>query len=137
MSEQENIAVVQQAYTNFKTGNIQGLLDLLSDDVTWQLPEMENVPFGGKRTGRAAVGEFFALVGANQDVLSFEPRDTVAQGEKVVSLGDYQWRVKATNREFGGDFAHVFTIRDGKVIAFLEFTDTAAAATAYQKAMSA
>ena len=137
MSEQDNAAIVQQAYDNFKSGNIEGLLDLLSDDVTWQLPEMENVPFGGRRTGRAAVGEFFALVGANQDSLRFDPRETVAQGDKVVSLGQYEWRVKATSREFSGDFAHVFTIRDGQVVAFHEYTDTAACANAYRKAMSA
>ncbi len=137
MSEQDNIAIVQQAYNNFKTGNIPALLALLSDDVTWQLPEMENVPFGGKRTTPAGVGEFFALIAANQDVLQFEPREAVAEGDKVVSLGYYQWRVKATNREFDSDFAHVFTIRDGKVVAFNEFTDTAACANAYRKAMSA
>ena len=137
MSEQENIAVAQQAYNNFKTGNIQALLALLSDDIEWQLPEVENVPFTGKRTGRAAVGEFFALVGTNQDVLSFEPREFIAQGDKVVSLGDYEWRVKDTGREFGSDFAHVFTIRDGKVIAFKEYFDSAVVAAAYQKAMSA
>ena len=137
MSEQENIAVVQQAYNNFKTGNIQGLLDLLSDNVEWQLPEVEGVPFTGKRTGRAAVGEFFASVAANQDVLQFEPRDFVAQSDKVVSLGHYEWRVKDTGREFGSDFAHVFTILDGKVVAFKEYFDSAVVATAYQKAMSA
>ena len=137
MSEQENIAVAQQAYNNFKTGNIQGLLALLSDNIEWQLPEVENVPFTGKRTGRAAVGEFFALVGANQDVLSFEPREFIAQGEKVVSLGHYEWRVKDTGREFASDFAHVFTIRDGKIVALREYFDSAVVAAAYQKAMSA
>src|SRR6266699_1431616 len=137
MSEQDNIAIVQQAYNNFKTGNIPALLALLSDDVAWQLPEMENVPFAGKRTTPASVGVFFALIAANQDVLQFEPREAVAEGDKVVSLGYYQWRVKATNREFDSDFAHVFTIRDGKVVAFNEFTDTAACANAYRKAMSA
>ena len=137
MSEQENIAVAQQAYNNFKTGNIQALLALLSDNIEWQLPEVENVPFTGKRTGRAAVGEFFALVGANQDVLSFEPREFIAQGEKVVSLGHYEWRVKDTGREFASDFAHVFTIRDGKIVALKEYFDSAVVAAAYQKAMSA
>ena len=134
MSEQDNIAIVQQAYKNFKSGNIPGLLDLMSDDITWQLPEMQDVPFGGKRTGRDGVGEFFATLGANQESLSFEPRETVAQGDKVVSLGSYQWRVKSTNREYGCDFAHVFTIRGGKITDFLEFTDTAAAENAYGKA---
>lgn len=137
MSEQDNIAIVQQAYTNFKSGNIPALLAQLSDDVTWQLPEMENVPFGGKRTTPAGVGEFFALIAENEEPLQFEPREIVAQGDKVVSLGYYKWRLKANGREFDSDFAHVFTIRDGKVVAFHEYMDTAACANAYGKAMSA
>ena len=52
MNEQENAATVQQAYYNFKTGNIPGLLDQMSDNLTWELPEIDGVPFAGKRTGR-------------------------------------------------------------------------------------
>jgi ketosteroid isomerase-like protein len=133
----ENKAVVEQAYNNFKTGNIEGLLNLMSDDIIWTLPEMEGVPFAGKRTGRAGVGEFFAILGSSQDTLAFEPREMIAEGDQVVSLGSYTWRVKANNREFGGDFAHVFTIRDGKIVAFHEYMDTAACTNAHQKAMSA
>lgn len=137
MSEQDNTAIVQQAYSNFKSGNIPALLDLMADDVTWQLPEMKDVPFGGKRTGRDGVGEFFSILGANQESLSFDPVESVAQGDKVVSLGSYRWRVKSTNREYACNFAHVFTISGGKITNFLEFTDTAAAVNAYSNAMSA
>jgi uncharacterized protein len=137
MSERENTAVVQQAYNNFKTGNIQALLDQLSDNVTWQLPEIEGVPLAGKRTGRDGVRDFFATLARDQEVLEFEPREAVAQGDKVVSLGDYKWRVKETGREFETDFVHVFTIRDGKIVAFREHFDSAVVAAAYQKAMTA
>jgi ketosteroid isomerase-like protein len=136
MSE-PNKAIVEQAYNNFKTGNIDALLNLMSEDITWTLPEMEGVPFAGARTGRASVGEFFQSVGRSQDVLSFEPRELIAAGDKVIALGSYTWRVKANNREFSSDFAHAWTIRDGKLIAFHEYTDTAACITAHQKAMSA
>jgi hypothetical protein len=133
----ENKAIVQQAYNNFKTGNIEALLNLMSDDITWELPEMEGVPFGGIRTGRASVGEFFATVNKSQENLRFEPREFIAEGDRVVALGSYDWRVKATGREFHGEFAHVWAIRGGKAIAFHEYTDTAAAANAYRRAMSA
>ncbi len=136
MSEQ-NVAVVQQVYNNFKAGNIQALLDMLPDNVTWHLPEIEGVPFAGKRTGRDAVRDFFVGVEANQETLEFEPREFIAQGDKVVSLGHYRWRVKTTGREFSSDFAHVFTIRDGKIVSFQEYTDTASAARAYQKSAAA
>jgi ketosteroid isomerase-like protein len=136
MSEQ-NKAIVQEIYNNFKIGNIEALLNRLSDDIAWDLPEIKNVPFGGKRTGRASVGEFFSSVGASQESLRFEPRELIAEGDKVASLGYYEWKVKANGRTFGADFAHVFTIRNGTVVAFHEYTDTAAVADAYQKAMSA
>lgn len=137
MSEQDKTAIVQQAYNNFKTGNIQGLLDQMSDDVTWQLPEIEGVPLAGKRTGRDGVSDFFATLARDQDVIEFEPREFVAQGDKVISLGHYKWRVKASDREYTSDFVHVFTVRDGKIAGFREHFDTAVVAAAYQKAMSA
>ena len=136
MSE-TNTATIQQAYNNFKTGNIQGLLDQLSDSITWQLPEIEGVPVAGKRNGRDGVKEFFTTLSRDQDVIEFEPREFVAQGDKVISLGHYKWRVKDTGREYASDFVHIFTVRDGKIAAFREHFDTAVAAAAYKKAMSA
>jgi ketosteroid isomerase-like protein len=53
-----------------------------------------------------------------QEVQHFEPREFIADGDKVVALGHYAWHVKATGREFGDDFAHVFTLCNGKVIRF-------------------
>lgn len=136
MSEQ-NKAIVEQAYNHFKIGNIEALLNLMSDDITWTLPEMEGVPFAGARTGRAAVGEFFEAVNSSQEVLSFEPRELIAEGDRVVALGSYSWRVRSNGQEFGGDFAHAWTIRDGKAVGFQEYMDTAAGTNAYRKAMSA
>lgn len=95
------------------------------------------MPFSGKRQGRDAVGEFFASVAENQEVLSFEPREFVAQGNTVVSLGRYEWRVKSTGREFISDWAHVFTVENGRVVRFREYFDSAAAEAAYRKAASA
>ncbi|HEX8773906.1 MAG TPA: nuclear transport factor 2 family protein [Pyrinomonadaceae bacterium] len=136
MSEQ-NKQLVRQAYDRFQSADIGALLGLLSDEVEWQLPDTENVPFSGKRSGREAVGQFFQSLAESQDVLQFEPREFIAEGDKVVSLGQYRWRVKATGREYGGDWVHVFTIRDGKIAGFQEYMDTAAAASAYQKALGA
>jgi len=137
MSERNNTAIAQQAYDNFKKGDIQALLNLMSDDIIWELPEIEDVPIAGSRSGRDAVGEFFAMVARDQDVIVFEPREFVAEGDKVVALGHYQWRVRDTDREFATDFVHVFTVRNGKIVAFREHFDTAAVASAYQKAMIA
>ena len=132
MSEQDNVEVVKRAYENFKTGDIGALLGQVSEDVDWRLPEIEGAPFAGARKGRGQVSEFFTSLADTQDVLSFEPREFVAQGDKVVALGTYGWRVKTTGRDWAGDFAHVFTVRDGKIAGFHEYMDTAAAADAFK-----
>ena len=131
MSEQENVAVVRRAYENFKGGDVGGILDSLTDEVDWRLPEMENVSFSGGRKGREGVAGFFSELAESQDVVSFEPREFVAQGDKVVALGSYRWRVKKNGREYGGDWAHVFTVRGGKIAGFHEYMDSAAANAAY------
>ena len=46
-NEQTNMQLVQQAYQFFKPGNVPSFLNLLAEDVLWQLPEMANVPFAG------------------------------------------------------------------------------------------
>ena len=131
MSEQETVGVVRRAYENFKSGNIAGILDSVTDDVDWRLPEITGAGFAGQRKGRDSVAGFFSSLAEQQDTVSFEPREFVAQGDKVVALGDYRWRVKKTGREYGGEWAHVFTVRDGKITAFHEYMDSAAAVAAY------
>lgn len=131
MNTAENVQVVQRAYENFKKGNIQELIGLMAGDVHWQLPEVPNVAITGTRTGTAAVTEFFATVARDQEPLEFDPRQYIADGDKVVALGHYRWRVTGTGRTFDSDFAHIFTIKNGKVVRFQEFMDTAAVAAAY------
>lgn len=133
MAESENINVARQGYENFKTGSIAALLDQMADDIVWQLPEIEGVPLAGTRTGRAGVAEFFSTLARDQEAIEFDPREFIAQDDKVVSLGHYKWRIKGTGREFESDFVHIFTIRDGQIVRFREHFDTAASAAAYQK----
>jgi uncharacterized protein len=134
MSEQENRQLVEQAYAKFKAGDIPTLLQSMSEDITWQLPQVENVPLGGKRQGRGEVGEFFSTLASLMVPRSFEPREFIAQADKVVVLGHYDWQVKANGRTWESDFAHVFTVRGGQIVAFQEYTDSAAIAKAFNQA---
>ena len=133
MNPQDNVKIVQQVYENFQKGNIPALLKSLTDNVEWELPEVENVPIAGKRQGRDRVADFFSELNETQETIDFVPRDFIAQGEKVVVLGSYTWIVKASGGRFTSDWAHVFTLRDGRVERFQEYTDTAAVAAAHKE----
>jgi len=137
MAEQENIAVVKQGYNNFRSGDIAGLIEQMAEDVVWQLPDIEGVPLAGVRHGRDGVAEFFSTLARDQEAIDFDPREFIAQNDKVVALGNYRWLIKETSREFQTDFVHIFTIRDGKIAGFREHFDTAGLAAAYRKAMNA
>jgi ketosteroid isomerase-like protein len=132
VGERENTELVQQGYQHFKNGDIQSFLGLLSEDVEWTLFEIEGVPFSGTRRGSERVGEFYSQIFDTEEVLHFKPRELVAQGDKVVALGHYAWRVKSTGREYESDFVHVITVRDGKVARYQEFMDTAVVGGAYR-----
>lgn len=133
MSEQDNnVEVVKRAYQNFKAGDIGALMGQMAEDVDWRLPQMQGVPFSGRRKGHGQVSEFFTTLADSQDSVSFEPREFVAQGEKVVALGTYNWRVKSNGKEYGGDWAHVFTVRGGQIAGFHEYMDSAQAEAAFR-----
>ena len=132
MGEADNIKVVQEAYAAFSRGDVQAILDRLDDSVAWTAVygAGSNVPMAGERRGKAAVGEFFKLVATHVNFARFEPKEFVATGDKVVTLGHYTAKTSA-NKEFDSDFAMVFTMRNGKVTKFQEFLNTAALNAAF------
>jgi len=137
MQETQNIKVVQESYAAFGRGDIQGILDRLDDDVLWKgvYGAAPHVPTAGERRGRAAVKEFFRLVGENVKFSRFEPKEFIATGDKVVALGHYT-ATTPIGKRFDSDFAMVFTVRNGKVTEFQEFTDSAQINAAYAVAAS-
>ncbi len=127
-----NAGVVQETYEAVGRGDIPTLLDLLTDDVEWTFQGPYSIPFAGTRRRREGVAEFFSLVGENIEFQDFEPREFIAQGDTVVVLGFERSLVKPTMRTFEQEWAHVYTLRDGKVAKFLSIEDTAAHVVAFE-----
>ena len=132
-----NTEIVQKGYECFGTGDVPGLLDLLSDDIEWTVPEIENAPFAGSRTGRDAVGQFFTQLAEAEDITRFEPLEFVSEGDKVVVLGESEATVRSTGKTYQTEWVHVFHVHDGKIREFQEFFDNAAATRAFQKMAAA
>ena len=133
MSEQSNIQAVQRAYAAFGRGDIDGLLAGLTEDVIWNMPGEPGIPFAGRRRGKAGAAEFFRLLAQTDEVLHFEPREFFAKGDKVVVLGGYRARARATGKIVDSDWVHVFTVQDGTVAGWVEYCDTAAISAAYRQ----
>ncbi|MBI4497235.1 MAG: nuclear transport factor 2 family protein [Chloroflexi bacterium] len=132
MAEQENVALVQQAYAAFGRGDIAAVLQVFADDIEWVIPGPSDIPFNGTRRGKQAVGEWFGILGQNLDFQVFAPQEFIAQGDTVVVLVHSEGTIKRNSRKVMQDEAHVLTVRNGKVVRFQSFEDTAAVAAAWR-----
>ena len=136
MDGNQNVEVVKAAYAAFGRGDIDALLGMMTNDVDWQTYGPADLPTTGQRLGKPEVGRFFQQVGATWNFERFEPQQFIAQGDMVVALGIYSGTAKPGGREFSSEFAHVFTVRNGMVTRFREYTDTAMLAGSLAGAMS-
>lgn len=125
MNETNNTKIVQDAYTAFGRGDIPALIAILDPAVEWTAVVGSRTPTSGTRHGRDGVVEFFQQLAASTEFDRFAPKEFIAQGDKVVVLGHYTGRSKATGRSMASDWVMVFTLRNGLVTQFMEFADSA------------
>ena len=126
MSEQQNVDVVKKGYEAFGRGDIPGLLTQLDANVSWVAFGPAELPTAGARRGHERVSEFFQQLAAIVDIARFETKEFIAQGDRVVVIGEGTQTVKATGRALEFHFAHVFSVRDGKVVSFVDYSDVSA-----------
>jgi ketosteroid isomerase-like protein len=130
---QANVTLVQSLYAAFGRGDIAAIVNASAPDIHWEeVGRSTDYPAFGVRNGRAGVQDFFQTVSDNAEFTDFSPREFYAAEDKVFVLGHYAAKMKKTGRMVDADWMHIFTIRNGQVTAFREFTDTAQVAEAYR-----
>lgn len=119
-----NVDLIKNFYNYFKTQDKQSYLQLCDDDIEWTV--MKNVPNGGTYIGKQDVfEEYFPKLLSNFKEFHVMPEEFLDVGEKVVVLGKYQG-IGKTDKQFQSPFAHVYTIKNGKIVRFRQYTDTIA-----------
>ncbi|RFA11820.1 DUF4440 domain-containing protein [Subtercola boreus] len=123
--------VVRRQYIASAAGDLEAWRDVIASDVEWT--ETAGFPLGGTYRGPDAVidGVFTALAAAWDDWITHD--DTyIVDGERVVVLGSYTARNKATGRSIQAHVAHTFIVRGGLIVRFEQFVDSATVRTAMQ-----
>ncbi|HLJ23362.1 MAG TPA: nuclear transport factor 2 family protein [Candidatus Acidoferrales bacterium] len=136
MITQESLQVVKDGFAAFGRGDLAGLLDLMAEDVVWEIPGA-GLPLAGTYRGRDGVASFFQKLSAEAEILDFQPREFLADGNRVLVVGWERTKVRATNRTIEVDWVMAFTVRDGKVSAYRQYVDTKLLASAYEAAAQA
>ena len=117
--------VVANFYANLAKGDVPTVLGLLAPDVKWT--EAEGFPYySGTWVGpQAVLDNLLKRLAADWTDFSATPKDSLIEGTRIVSFGTYRGIYKQTGKAMRSDFAHVWTVKDGKIASFLMYTDTA------------
>jgi uncharacterized protein len=113
--------LVQAAYDAFGRGDIPAIIGMLDDGVEWTAPG--TLPQGGTYKGPGEVWSFFETVGSLWERLEVHPEAIGEVGDELV-VGVV--RLDGTRRggaAQGWGAVHVFTVRNGRIAAFHEYTD--------------
>ncbi|MDR3530423.1 MAG: nuclear transport factor 2 family protein [Rhodopila sp.] len=134
MSTQENVQIVKDAFAAIGRGDMQGLLALSAENIEWIIPG--KWPLAGTHRGHAGLADLLRKASEMVETSISEPREFVAQGDRVLVVGFATGRVKATNRTFEDHFVFAITVRNGKVTNIREYIDTLALARASEMVAS-
>ena len=121
------VEIVRSFYEKLKTGDAPGALALMSPDIEWTT--MWHYKVDGRGPERVAEGLFKPLM-AEWTSFALVPSEFIADGDTVVSLGDFTGVHGITGKHADARYAHVWTIEDGLVIRFRQYIDTLAVAVA-------
>jgi ketosteroid isomerase-like protein len=130
MDEQDNVAAIKKMYADFGAGDILGVLNAMSEDIVWKQAPNGPPPFAGTIRGREPLSEWFHEMETVSDRQTCEPREFIARGNKVVVLGHYAVRSRATGKLWESDWVHIWTFNGRQVVEGQVLEDTLALAAA-------
>lgn len=119
-----NKKIIQELYQNFARGDVPAVIARFDDSISWT--EADGFPLAGTYTGPQAVVEnVFMRLGEFSNDWAVVVDRLVADGDIVVADGKYTWNHKESGEPCEVRMAHVWTLLDGKAIAFLQHVDSA------------
>jgi uncharacterized protein len=120
-----SVYTVHRFYDALRRGDVASVLSLLDADVRWT--EAESFPYysGTWQGPKAVVERLLIPLSQEWDNFAATPYEFVAQADRVVTLGTYSGTYKKTGKSLSAAFAHVWTVRDDKLVTFDMHTDTA------------
>lgn len=119
-----NLEIIKSTYEGKNSEeNGQNLAKHVVEAISWT--EAKGFPYAGTYIGLANITQnVFRRLGSEWIDYKFTPEDYVASEEKVVAYGTYTGTYKITGKSFTARAAHVWKLKDRKIISFEQFVDS-------------
>lgn len=122
----ENVTIVDGLYKAFSAGDVPTVLGAMDAQIVWNEAEGNAYADGNPYIGPDAIlnGVFGRVIGEHeyfnlQDIELHEMHNN-----KVLATLRYNAKHKITGKEYNAQAAHLWTLKDGKIIAFQQYVDT-------------
>ncbi len=121
-----NLAVVDGLYQAFAKGDVPAVLAAMDANIVWN--EAENFPYADQNPyigPDAVLNGVFARIGAEWEywnLTDIQLHDML--NNKVLATLRYKAKHKTNKKTIDSQTAHLWTLKDGKITAFQQFTDT-------------
>lgn len=118
-----NVEIITNLYQLFANKDSEGIRHLFGEAIEWT--QMEGFPNGGHYIGADQI--FTHVFGTfSKDWLEWKAVVTeyLDAGSSVVAIGYYEGVYTATQRHVKADFAHWYTLHNGTIQRFKQYTDT-------------
>jgi uncharacterized protein len=123
--------ILRDLFDYFLGGDIDSLLTLVDSNCKWLFPgSKEILPWAGEFRGHDIV-KFFDIIFSTIEYMKYTPHTYYSQGDVVTILSHEECFVKSTGKTFKNDLVAVATVKNGKLVEFLEYSDTAAMQAAF------
>ena len=130
---QDPVQIVQGVYEAFGRGDVPAILALCAPDMRWQVVGQAGLyPLWNTFEGAGGGAGFFSALAANETFSEFTVQEIHGAGDVVTVLGHAAYTLTKTGRGVETDFVHIHRLRDGQIVSFREFSDTAQVLSAYQ-----
>ena len=123
---QENVQVVQSFYDAISRGDVGTVLGLMDPQVEWNEAEhflyADQSPYIGPNS--ILNGVFMRLM-SDWEGFKAIPEQFIGMGDMVAVTGRYHGTYRETGKSVNAQLVHVYTVKDGKLVKFQQYTDTA------------
>ena len=120
----ENSDFVRGVYEAFGRGDVPTVLGSFDSDIEWH--EADGLPYGGVYHGPEAVAQnVFGPLTEDIPDFALGVEEVFDSGDRVAAFGRYTGTAKETGMQLNVPFAHAWTVRGGKAVAFHQYVDTA------------
>ena len=118
-------AFIRSLYEAFGRGDAETVLGAMHPEIEWNEAEGQPYADGNPYVGPQRVGEgVFGRLMGDYDDFTIHPRTWVGSGDDVAVMGRYTATRKGMGKAMDAQFAHHWTVKDGKVVRFQQYTDT-------------